>query len=395
MKIILLFLFFILYASDVLAQQIKTGGFNNFAVDSFKKISSMAGNKTANMAYSPYSVSLALMMTASGADQKTFEEMKKVLYLDSDYLTNAQNLIAAFEPTKDYQMITVNRLWVKKAQTYFPQFTSNLKENFQADFVQLDFANYPKPSRLTINVWVEEATKGKIKELLPEGSIRKETDLVITNAIYFKGLWGEPFDKKNTKNEAFQISKTRKKTVPFMNARNRSYSYYKDTNAQILDIPYQNDAISFLIALPNENTTLDAFTKSLSPQKIQLWRDQRSWETVHLSWPKFTVESPIPLGQILKSMGIVEAFNPLKANFSKIRPLQAGENLSISNVIHKAFVEVNEEGTEAAAATAVGVFGSKSVPPPPIVFKVNRPFLYFIRHNSTGLILFMGRVIQP
>ncbi len=365
-------------------------GQTSFATDTYKEISSKPGN----IIFSPYSISVALTMTATGADKKTLDEMKKVLHLSPNFSAEYKNLSAEMKPSKDYELLIANRLWLNNAKTYYPKFTEGLKSNFNSDFLPLDFKGQPEPSRLTINKWVESATKSKIKDLIPEGAITKKTDLVITNAIYFKGLWLEPFKEENTKKDDFFVSKSAKVSTDFMNDRH-TYGYFKDVDSQILEIPYKGDELSFVVVLPDENQKMDSFERSISPKRLQAWMKPKGESEIILSLPKFKAELPLDLASTLKSLGMREAFSESSANFTKIRPLVDEENISISRVVHKAFIEVNEKGTEAAAATAVMMFATTSVHPPPIVFKANRPFIYLIRHIPTNSVLFMGRLSQP
>lgn len=364
-------------------------GQSTFALEAYKAISSKPGN----IIFSPYSISIALAMTATGADKKTLAEMKKALHLSDNFSTDYKNLLAGVTPSKDYELLIANRIWPSQAKSYYPQFTKGLKNNFNADFAVLDYRKRPEHSRMTINKWVEEKTKDKIKNLIPKGGITDRTDIVLTNAIYFKGQWLEKFKKENTRKSDFFLNKTQKKPVDFMN-RTGHHGYYKDVDSQILEIPYKGNEISFIVALPDESVDITTFEKSLTLNRLQAWMRPKWQPEVILALPKFKAELPLPLVPTLKSLGIVEAFDAHKATFTRIRQLGPKENLSVSDVIHKAFIEVNEEGTEAAAATAVLVAKATSISKP-IHFNANRPFLYFIRHIPTNAVLFMGRLSKP
>lgn len=363
-----------------------------FALDAYLATS----HKQGNIIFSPYSISVALTMTATGADKSTLAEMKRVLYLSDNFSTDYKNLLTGIRPSKDFELLIGNRIWPKKSINYNPQFILGLKNNFNADFLALDYQNQPEPSRLIINKWAEEKTNNKIKDLIPSGLINENTDLVLTNAIYFKGLWLHKFFKSNTRKKNFFTSKTKKISTNFMNITNE-YGYLKDVDAEIIEIPYKGKDLSFIVALPNETLDIASFEKTLTVKRLQTWMNPKNHRQINLFLPKFKMEIPLNLKTTLKSLGMVEAFDKKNANFTKIRPLIPGDNMYISDVIHKAFIEVNEEGTEAAAATAVmgATTGYAHMPPPPIPFVADRPFLFFIRHIPTDAILFVGRLSNP
>lgn len=249
-------------------------------------------------------------------------------------------------------------------------------------------------SRQTINQWVEKQTNDKIKELLKPGVLKPDTDLVLTNAIYFKGSWKDEFKKDQTKNEDFITVAAQKESIPFMN-RQDSFAYTENRDFQYLQLKYKGNAIVMDIILPQPGVALSAFEQNLSPQIFQDVEKFAYFQEVKLSLPKFRAESEFDLGEKLASLGMPLAFDSKKANFKGMRVMKPNENLFISKVIHKAFVDVSEEGTEAAAATAVVGVITTAMPQEPKIFKANRPFLYFIRHKATGSILFMGRFSQP
>ncbi len=385
------FIFTLIFALPVIAELKPVEGQTAFAVDLYKSIS----KTPENIIFSPYSIATALAMTASGADKQTLEEMKKVLRLGVSFASDYKTLLSGIQPSQDYELLVANRLWIKKDQSYFPKFILDLKNNFNADFIQLDFKGPPEPLRTQINTWVEEKTKTKIKDLIPAGVITQETDLVITNALYFKGVWQEQFLKKFTKVDDFFISKVQKKPTDFMNAQ-REYEYSKETDAQVLEIPYQGRELSFIIVLPSKSEEITSFENKITAKRIQTWMLPKGKQKIKLSLPKFKIELPLDLAQPLQTLGMKSAFSRANANFTQIRPLKPNENLYISAALHKSFIEVNEEGTEAAAATAVVMTRVTSVSMDlPIIFKANRPFIYFVKHIPTNSILFMGRFSQP
>jgi serpin B len=260
--------------------------------------------------------------------------------------------------------------------------------------VSLDFKAQPDPSREAINQWVEKQTRDMIKNLLAPGVIKKDTELVLTNAVYFKGSWLQAFKKSLTKDGEFQVSPSKKKTVPFMNQKAK-FPYMENSELQAVRLPYKGSALAMEIVLPKVGVELDAIEKKLSVSGFEeLWKLPFLTE-VEISLPKFKAESSFELAPTISAMGMPLAFDRSKANFQGIRKPEPGKNLYISHVIHKAFADVNEEGTEAAAATAVVMTLGGGMLQAPKVFKADRPFLYFIRDLRSGAILFMGRYAQP
>ncbi len=363
---------------------------NQLAFDLYK----LNAKNPGNVFFSPFSIELALAMTSAGAKDETLKQMLKTLHLTGDYHGEFQKLQQLLKGNKKFDLFVANRLWGQSGTAYIPEFLKVLATQYGAELTPTDFRNQPEPARFTINKWVEAQTKDKIKDLLPPGTITSLTDLVLTNAIYFKGSWFSPFKKEQTKDEPFFISKDQRKSVPMMHQTD-SFLYAETKEYQYVQLPYAGDELVMDIILPTPAMGL-AMTESKLGLKeyAQIYQGAYS-EELQLSLPKFKTEQSLDLNDQLVKLGMPDAFHPRKANFRGMRNLKPDENLYISKVIHKAFVDVNEKGTEAAAATAVVMAMTESIPKPPIVFKADRPFLFFIRHVKSGTVLFMGRYSQP
>ena len=250
--------------------------------------------------------------------------------------------------------------------------------------------NQPDAARQTINDWVADQTEDKIKDLIPEGALNPMTRLVLTNAIYFNAAWLLPFEEDATEDDSFDLLDGSEVQVPMMR-QTESFDYLKAENFQAIELFYEGRALSMVILLPDEEQ-FTAFEESLDSAQLQSILDQLTVQRLDLSMPKFKVDSAFGLADILVAMGMPDAFDVVKADFSG---MTGQPDLFITDVVHKAYVNVNEEGTEAAAATGV-VMGLKSMPVgEPIVVKVDRPFLFLIRDSQTGAVLFLGRVVQP
>ena len=270
-----------------------------------------------------------------------------------------------------------------------------VKQNYFALVKSLDFALKPEPSRLFINEWVANNTNQNIKNLLPLNSVRPLTVLVLVNAIYFKGLWKLPFDKKATKAEKFFLSSTKTMQTNMMNMGANGFKYAEVSNldCKIVELPYGGDEVSMYILLPNTVNGFAALESQLTTAKLNNAIASMHKQKVKVSIPKFSMTWGLAMDDILKLMGITDMYN---AGNSDLSGIDGTRNLYVSTVIHKAFVDVNEEGTEAAAATAVVMYESTSVDlDPPMIFKADHPFLFFIREKVTGSILFSGHVVTP
>lgn len=376
---------------------------NAFAVELYGQLRNHSGN----LFFSPESISTALAMTYAGARADTATEMAKTLHftLPPGQLHPAMGaLLRDRNAAHDgYQLKEADALWVQKGYSLLPEFLKLNKDNYEAGLNQLDFKGATEASRQTINLWAEQRTENKIRELLQPGILKPDTRLVLTNAIYFKGDWEKQFKKEDTKDEDFHLFAAQAVKTPLMHMA-RGFNYFDGGSFQALEIPYKNKELSMIILLPKAMEGLPAFEQSRSPANMRELLDQlRPVPKVVVTMPKFKIESQFRLGNVLKAMGMRKAFDGNMADFSGMasrKTMQVDGNLFISAVIHKAYVDVDEEGTEAAAATAVvhnraASARRHSPPPPPIIFRADHPFMFLIRDNRSGSILFIGRVTNP
>jgi serpin B len=365
-----------------------------FAADLWARVRTEKGN----VFFSPSSISTALAMAYAGARGDTAKQIAKTMHYDvvpANDLHAAQGLVLTRLSSSGPdvpQLAIANRLWTQKDMTLETPFATTTKTHYGAGVELLNFKTSPEPSRLAINNWVASKTNDKIKDLLPSGSINPATRIVLTNAIWFKGTWAQPFAKSETRDEAFATPSGSAK-VPTMHATLHA-RYGETKDAQVLELPYSSKdpsrAMSMVVVLPKTN---DALAKMEAAPQFDAWTASLGGKSeVILSLPKFKTTQTLSLGKTLEAMGMVHAFDASKADFSGI---STKEPLWISAVLHKAFVEVNEEGTEAAAATAIMVEAGTAAAPSPKTFKVDRPFAFYIRDHKTGSVLFVGRINDP
>lgn len=354
-----------------------------------------------NLFYSPHSISLALAMTYAGARDITEQEMSDALHftLSQDLLHRAFNGLdldlsrrgegSEGQDGKEFRLNIANSVWGQKDYSFLTSFLDLLAENYGAGMRLIDFYNAPDDSRITINNWVSNETEEKIKNLIPPGAITSLTRLVLTNAIYFNAAWSFPFREELTKDDIFYLDDGSQITAPIM-TQTEHFNYTVGNNFQAIDFLYDGNEISMLILLPSSGHFVE-FEDSITPAKLTSIISKLSMQNIKLSMPKFSYESnSISIKNMLSNMGMPIAFSDL-ADFSG---MDGSHNLFISDVLHKAFVSVDEAGTEAAAATAV-IVSLTSAPSPPIEFNINRPFIFLIRDMKTGAILFMGRIVNP
>jgi len=366
---------------------------NQFAFDLYSQFKEES--KDENIFFSPYSISVALTMTYEGAKGQTAEEMRSVLHIPEDANLRRPNFAKIIneinKKDKKYKLSTANALWAQKDYEFLEEYTNTVEKYYGGKVTNLDFVGETEKSRQTINIWVEEQTNNKIKDLIPPGVLDELTRLVLTNAIYFKGTWVLQFDPKDTQDEGFTTSAGQTVKVPMMRltGEDAEFNYAETDKVQILEMPYEGEDLSMLIILPKEND-LENIEESITPEKLSEWKNILKKQRVDIFIPKFKFETKYFMVDTLKKMGMVSAFNAPPADFSG---MDGTKNLKIQNVIHQAFVEVNEEGTETAAATAV-IVGRESVQITP-VFRADHPFIFIIQQKDTGNILFLGRVSDP
>jgi len=384
---------------DPAAERIVTDANNRFAFDLYSQLKE---GENANLFFSPFSISSALAITGEGAKGQTADEIRSVFYFTSDATTlrNGYAGINAAINSGDaaYSLRTANALWAEKTYPFLSEYTENAERYYGAKVTNLDFIGQPEASRITINQWVEEQTNDKIKDLLPAGTIDPITRLVITNAIYFKGDWVKQFDKERTADEDFRTASGKTVKVSMMQRTDEDaiYRYAETDDLQFLAMPYEHAGgrqLSMVVLLP-KGDRLALVEPSLNAETLSALQQAATSRQVRVYFPKFKLETRYDqLGRTLAAMGMPTAFTD-RADFSG---MDGTRNLLISDVIHQAFVDVNEEGTEAAAATAVVMrLAAAPVEPEPVpVFRADHPFLFFIHDDETGMILFIGRISDP
>ncbi|XP_071342474.1 leukocyte elastase inhibitor-like [Trachinotus anak] len=369
-----------------------------FALDLFRTLSQ--ANTAGNIFVSPLSISSALAMVYLGARGDTAAQMAQALSFGSGEGVHAdfQTLTADINsPSASYILKTANRLYGETTSNFLSQFLADTQKFYQADLRAVDFIGAPEMCREEINSWVEQQTENKIKDLLKPGTVSTMTRLALVNAIYFKGNWMNRFDKANTKEMPFKVSQNETKPVQMMyQMKKLPYNYIPEHGLQILELPYMEEELSMFILLPDESAKgsdpLLKLEKQLTQERLDEWTNRESMDVssdviVHL--PKFKLEEDYQLNDPLAKLGMTDVFSSAKADLSGM----TGEGgLFLSTVAHKAFVEVNEEGTEAAAATA-GIVSFCMLREEH--FTADHPFLFFIRHNKTKSILFFGRFSSP
>ena len=373
-------------------------GNTQFAVDLYAMLAKADGN----LFFSPESVSIALAMTYGGARGRTREEMREVLGFPADdealhacFQTLLQGLSVGKSGEAGYKLSIANRLWGQEDFPFLEAFVKLTRQHYGAELARVDFRSNAEGVRRTINAWVADETEDKIQELLQPGVIDEITRLVLTNAVYFKGDWADRFDKQATKKAPFFVTPENAVDVPMM-YQSREFGYGETEALQVLELPYEGKALSMLVLLPKERDGLAALEQALSVDNLAAWSQALRRQKVKVYLPKFKLEAQFELNKTLMAMGMVEAFTG-RADFSgMVDATKTAERLFISNVIHKAYVDVNEEGTEAAAATAVVMKLTATAMPRPVpVFRADHPFIFMIRDTRSGSILFLGRMVNP
>ena len=369
---------------------------NGFALALYQALRDQDGN----LIYSPYSIFQALLMTAAGAEGATASQMATVLGVDLNNpeihnLMNALNKALTTQPEylqSDAQPLTfniANAIWAQKDFHFEQSFLDTLSANYNAGLKLVDF-NKPEDARALINLWVAAQTNDKIQELIPEGLLDQMARMVLTNAIYFKGAWSNQFEEKDTEDGNFTLLDGSSETVPFMHG-NFTISAMVSDKIQAIRLPYEGGTYAMAAIMPLENFA--EFEAQLTAADLEQLLNslQSSSAMVDLSMPKFQAESRFGLGEILAGLGMPDAFDAQKADFSG---MTGKPDLMISSVLHQATIDVNEEGTEAAAATAVAM-SVTSMPGQSYTIRLDKPFIYVIYETTTNTITFMGRVVNP
>jgi serine protease inhibitor len=372
---------------------------NALAFDLYGKARTAPGN----LALSPISISTALTMTWAGAKGETAAQMKKVLHAEGEpnqAMDVSGKLLASLGGSDQKVTLRVaNRLFGEKTYAFDQGYLDRTRAAFGAPLEALDFKHAADPARAHINEWVAKQTQDRIKDLLPAKSLDGETRLVLTNAIYFLGDWMNPFNKDRTRPAAFHVTATDSKDVPTMNQA-KHFRFAAEGGVKLLEMPYEGGEVAMTLVLPDAPAGLEAVEKQLSPELLTKWVGALQFEQVIVALPKFEINpaASLSLGDTLQALGMPLAFDRAKADFTGIaNPPSPADRLFISKVFHKAFVKLDEKGTEAAAATAVvmATAGAAAPSKPPSEFKADHPFLFLLRHVKSGAILFMGRVSDP
>ena len=364
---------------------------NAFGFDLFQQLRRQEANK--NVFFSPLSVTLALAMTYNGAAGETKNAMARSLKIEgmshAELNQASADLLKALKGSDPkIELAIANSLWARGGVRFNENFLARNRTFYGAEISSLDFSS--PQSVATINRWVSANTKGKISQIID--NIDPQEVMFLINAVYFKGQWQKRFEKTLTKEQPFHLPGGQKKSVPMM-AQSGNYLYHRGDKFQAVNLPYGNGGVSLYLFLPDQGSSLDEFLKGLSFQKWEGWINNFNDTPGDVKLPRFKLDYEETLNESLRAVGMGVAFNPREADFSGIRPER---DLYISEVKHKAVVEVNEEGTEAAAATSVGVaITSVREPRERFSFVADRPFLMAIRDSQTGAILFMGAVMEP
>ncbi len=355
-------------------------------------------NNEGNLAFSPVSISLAFAMTYAGATGPTAAEMKTTLHLPDDKLLEgaAAGLLSSWNSDdKDYELKVVNRLFGDSGYAFETPFLNTTKNTYQAPLERLDFQKGPEAQRAHINNWVLEQTADRIADLLPVESVTKDTRLILVNAIYFLGKWKNAFDKKDTKTNSFAINGSSPADVSMMHQTSK-FRFAQVKGATLLQMPYSGGDLAMTIVLPTKKNGLTKLEEELSTELYQSWMSKMHRQKVVVSLPSFEIkDATLLLKKALRSLGMNLPFTKA-ADFTKMaNPSSDGEKLYIGDAIHKAFVKVDESGTEAAAATAVVMMIKGAAAEPPPTFKADHPFLFTIEDTKSGAILFVGRIVDP
>ncbi len=371
-------------------------GQNQFALQSLRLLS--AGNNS-NLIFSPYSLNYALAMTAAGASGDTLQGIAKALSYPfaQDKMMPALNkldllLTAKTNTANTPSFNTANALWAQQGYSVLPAYLDKLAINYGAPMQTLDFISQSEPARQAMNEWVEQQTKGRIKDLFVPGSITSDTRLVLSNAVWFKASWAEQFEKSATSSQNFRLLNGSSVSTPFMQAQ-LSLPYLKTSNYQAVELPYQQGQLSMLVIQPASGQWQSVLNEFDADKLAQLSQDLQKGGSrkVALSMPKFSYSATTQIKPVLQKLGMTQAFAPGQADFSGITGSKA---LVINDILHKAFIQVDETGSEAAAATGV-VIGVTSIQEPPPVIKLDQAFIYMIRDRETGAILFIGTLLDP
>ncbi|XP_066450852.1 antithrombin-III [Eleutherodactylus coqui] len=374
---------------------------SRFAMDFFKIVAD-SKTESENLFMSPLSISQAFTMAKLGACENTLKQLMEVFHFDevSEKVSDQIHFFFAKlncrlyrKANKSSELVSTNRLFGEKSLTFNQTYQDISEAVYGAKLWPLNFKEKAEESRKIINTWVANKTENKITDVIPEDAITADTIMVLVNVIYFKGLWDSKFDAMNTQNAAFHVpGKVEHCEVPTMYQEGK-FHYYRDDAVQVLELPYKGNDISMVLVLPSDSTSLATVEKTLSLERFLEWTNNAEEVQLSVHLPRFRIDDSFSVKEKLGKMGLVDLFDPYNARLPGI--VSGGRSdLYVSDAFHKAFLEVNEEGSEASAASTVLVTG-RSFNPRRIIFRANKPFMVFIREVALNAIIFMGRVSNP
>lgn len=389
-------------------------GNNEFAVSLYKELAAEEGS----VFFSPLSISSALAMTYAGAREETAEQMKAALHLLPEPSATHKEMSALLKDlnnrkfkdwvreekdgkvrpvrkeVKAFELLIANALWGQEGYPFKKEFIETNGKYYEAGLNLVDYKNKTEEARGEINKWVEDKTNGKIKNILPEGVLDEMTRLVLSNAIYFKAKWDEDFYEGATKNDVFTLANGTEIKVPMMH-QEESFRFAANEDLKAVELPYSGKEICMVVIVPHDSKKFTEFEKNLSREGLEKLLKGMSYGKVDLYMPKFKTGFECSVKKVMQKLGMQDAFVMGKADLTGVADVE-GDPLFISEILHKAYIDLNEKGTEAAAATVVVATGGAAPDrKKPEVIKADRPFVYLIRDRKTGSILFMGRLMQP
>ena len=379
---------FVLIENATIPQNIATAN-NEFAIDFYKKIY----DSDENLFFSPLSMYTAFSLLYEGARENTADEIQQVFGFESNDVNRYNDtayLLSVINRNDSHSTLTLsNGLWIADWFTAYDDYIEIARETYLSDVEQINFIDEGVSK---INGWAADKTNDKIKKVVTQDLMTTDTAAIIANAIYFKGTWLTEFSTDNTRKSEFKINNTNSVDADFMNIKTE-LKYASLNGAQILEMPYKGDRLSMLVILPEDANGITQLEESISAELIKQWKDNLSLQEVIVSMPKFETKTHYNLNIPLAELGMPTVFDPYDANLLDIGSSVKG-NLYVESALHDAYVKVNEEGTEAAAVTAIVVFTLEEAPPPPY-FIADHPFIFIIQDDSSGTILFMGRISNP
>lgn len=386
----LLFLTLLVFAAPKAeaGERASVGAVNGLAVDLYQEFA----KEGENLCFSPYSISTAFAMVYAGAAGETAAEMESGLRFRPDIHTANRELNKRLlgYPASSGEIAVANSIWPASDFRLARKFENTLRGDYFSEVKPQNYRKDPDGARVRINTWVEEKTRERIKDILARGTVHANTGMVLVNAIYFKAQWMNEFRPNRTEDAEFHVSEVESVTVPMMN-RAGTYSYGDFWEAQVVKMPYSHGAFSMIVVLPREGM-FRLFEETMSLRRIDRYRTGLEGTMVDLFIPKFRIETSFDLASAIAGLGVKSAFNPAAADFSR---MGGGRSLYLDTAVHKAFIEVDEAGTEAAAATAIVARLTSAPAEQAVTFRADRPFLYIIQDDESGAILFMGKVVKP